>query len=49
MKNGTLQSEEMVIESYSCIEEAIHEFTGVGEVIQWLDMQDKTIVEQLQC
>lgn len=39
----------MVIENYSCIEEVIHEFTGVGEVIQWLDMQDKTTVKQLQC
>lgn len=45
MENGTLQSEKTVTESYSCIEQAIHEFIGIGEATQRLDTQAKTIVE----
>ncbi|GAB6549434.1 methyl-accepting chemotaxis protein [Bacillus mobilis] len=45
---GTLQSEKRVTESYSCIEQAVHEFNGIGEAAQRLDTQAKTIVEQLQ-
>ncbi|SCM97326.1 Protein of unknown function [Bacillus cereus] len=45
---GTLQSEKSVTESYSCIEQAVHEFNGIGEAAQRLDTQAKTIVEQLQ-
>lgn len=48
MENGTLKSEKTVTESYSYIEQAIHEFIGIGEVIQRLDTQAKTIIEKLQ-
>ncbi|MGU3371689.1 methyl-accepting chemotaxis protein [Bacillus mycoides] len=48
ISTGTLQSEKTVIESNSCIEQAVHEFIDIGEAAQRLDTQAKTIVEQLQ-
>lgn len=47
-RKGTQLSEKRVTENYPCIEEAVHEFIGIGDAAQRLNIQANTLVEQLQ-
>lgn len=48
ISTGTKHSEKVISESQCRIEQAVHEFVGIGEAAHQLDTQAKTLVDTLQ-
>ncbi|WP_445505713.1 methyl-accepting chemotaxis protein [Niallia sp. 03091] len=48
ISTGTKHLDKTISESHSRIEQAVHEFIGIGKAASQLDKQAKTLVDQLQ-